>query len=230
MERQPAQIWLGTTMAGQTVTVWVSATTLHVFHRDQLIKTHPITLTPEDLAKLNTRGRPGRPSPATALPTGQLPANVMVEVDRQVNNCGMVSIAGKQISVGSPLAGKRVTLRIDTQLIHVIADGVLTGTRPSPLTQEQRRRLHGARLSGPVPGLPTRVTHVQRVVSSSGSLMAAGTKFHIGHAHRGKAVTIALEDTQFRILHQGQELATHPRPHTKEVTHTRASGHIDYET
>jgi hypothetical protein len=28
-----------------------------------------------------------------------------------------------------PLAGKRVTLRIDTQLIHVITDGVLTGTR-----------------------------------------------------------------------------------------------------
>ncbi|GLY86464.1 hypothetical protein Airi02_043930 [Actinoallomurus iriomotensis] len=52
------QIWLGTTMAGQTVTVWVSATTLHVFHHDQLIKTHPVTLTPEDLAKLNTRSRP----------------------------------------------------------------------------------------------------------------------------------------------------------------------------
>jgi hypothetical protein len=185
---------------------------------DQLIKTHPVTLTPEDLAKLNTRARPGRPSPATALPTGDLPTEAIVEVDRQVNNCGIVSIAGK-----------RVTLRIDTQLIHVIADGILTGTRPNPLTPEQRRRLHGARMSGPTPDLPAQVTRVQRVVSSSGSVMVAGTKFHIGHAHRGKVVTVALEDTQFRILHQGQELATHPRTTIKEVNRTRASGHINYE-
>ena len=223
------QIWLGTTMAGQTVTVWVSSTTLHVFHRDQLIKTHQVTLTPEDLAKLNARGRPGRPSPATALPAGELPADTTIEVDRLVNHCGMVSIAGKQISVGIPLAGKRVTLRIDAQLIHVIADGVLTGTRPSPLTPAQRGRLHGARMSGPIPDLPAKVTHVQRVVSGSGSLMVAGAKFHIGHSHRGKVVTVALEDTQFRILHQGQELATHPRTMIKEVNRTRASGHIDYE-
>ncbi|WP_141961744.1 IS481 family transposase [Actinoallomurus bryophytorum] len=224
------QIWLGTSLAGQTVTVWVSATTLHVFHQDQLIKTHPITLTPEDLTRLNTRGRPGRPSPATALPVGELPADAVVEVDRLVNHCGMVSIAGKQISVGIPLAGKRVTLRIDAQLIHVITDGVLTGTRPNPLTHQQRSHLHGARMSGPAPGLPTQVTHVQRVVSSSGALMIAGTKFHIGHAHRGKVVTVVLEDTQFRVLHQGQELATHPRTTIKEVTRTRASGHINYET
>jgi transposase InsO family protein len=223
------QIWLGPTMAGQTVTVWVSATTLHVFHRDQLIKTHPVTLTSQDLAKLNTHSRPGRPSPATALPAGELPTDAVVEIDRLVNHCGMVSIAGKQISVGIPLAGKRVTLRIDTQLIHVIADGILTGTRPSPLTHQQRARLHGARMSGPAPGLPAQVTQVQRVVSSSGSLMVAGTKFHIGHVHRGKVVTVTLEDTQFRILHQGQELATHPRTRIKEVTRTRASGHIDYE-
>jgi hypothetical protein len=59
--------------------------------------------------------------------------------------------------------------------------------------------------------------------------MVAGTKFQMRHVHRGKVVTVALEDTQFRILHQGQELATHPRTTIKEVTRTRASGHIDYE-
>jgi len=85
-------------------------------------------------------------------------------------------------------------------------------------------------MSRPVPGLPAQVTHVQRVVSDSGAVMVAGTKFHIGHAHRGKVVTIALEDTQFRVVHQGQELATHPRTTIKEVTRTRASGHINYET
>jgi hypothetical protein len=45
----------------------------------------------------------------------------------------MVSVAGKQISPGSPLTGKCVTLRIDTQLVHGIADGGLTGTGPLSL-------------------------------------------------------------------------------------------------
>jgi integrase len=107
------QIWLGTTMAGQTVTVWVSATTLHVFHRDQLIKTHPVTITPEDLAKLHARGRPRRPSPATALPTGDLPAEVTVEVDRQVNNCGMSPVAAR---LGH--ADPSITLRVYAHVIN----------------------------------------------------------------------------------------------------------------
>jgi transposase InsO family protein len=223
------QIWLGTAMAGQTVTVWASATTLHLFHRDQLIKTHPVTLTPADLARLHSSGRPGRPSPATAPPADHLPPSAAVEIDRMVNNSGLVSIAGKQISVGIPLAGKRVTLRIDAHLIQVIADGILTGTRPSPLTDQQRSRLHGARLSAMTPDLPQRVPHVQRVISSNGALTVAGAKLHVGHAHRGKIVIVALEDTQFRILHQGQELAVHPRTVIKEVNRLRASGHIDYE-
>jgi hypothetical protein len=84
-------------------------------------------------------------------------------------------------------------------------------------------------LSAMTPDLPQRVPHVQRVISSNGALTVAGAKLHVGHAHRGKIVIVALEDTQFRILHQGQELAVHPRTVIKEVNRLRASGHIDYE-
>lgn len=47
------------------------------------------------------------------------------------------------------------------------------------------------------------------MVSSQGSLMVAGTKIHLGHAHRGKIVTIIIEDSQFRILHDGNQLSAH---------------------
>ncbi|MBB2749005.1 UNVERIFIED_ORG: hypothetical protein FHR35_008917 [Microbispora rosea subsp. rosea] len=120
------QIWLGRPRAGQQVTVWVSATTMHVFSGQELLKTHPVLLTEGDLARLMTQGgRPGRPSPATALPLGPLPADAVVVIDRQVTGSGCVNVAGKLIGVGLPLAGKRATLRIDASLMQVIVDGTL---------------------------------------------------------------------------------------------------------
>jgi transposase InsO family protein len=225
------QIWLGTSLAGQQVTLRLDHTTLHVFHHGQLIKTHPVTLDGKDLAQLRAAGgRPARPSPATALPPGPLPADAIVEVQRLVGGGGCVGIGGKQISAGIHLAGQRVTLRIDAKLIQVITtDGVLTRTLPSPLPPTARGRLHGARLAGPAPAPVTAALRVTRVVSSQGALMVAGVKIHLGHVHRGKVVTVVIEDSQFTILHDGTQLATHPRTIIKEVTRRSASGHIDYK-
>lgn len=223
------QIWLGRQRAGQPVTVWVSATTMHVFSGQELLKTHPVLLTEGDLDRLMTQGgRPGRPSPATALPPGPLPADAVVEIDRQVTGSGCVNVAGKLIGVGLPLAGKRATLRIDASLMQVIVDGTLVKTLPSPITGPGRRRLQGARLAGLTPAAPAGAVQVERVVSHTGSVKVAGCKLQIGSIHRGKVVTIVLEETQFRILYQGQELSTHPRVVVKEVKRLRASGNIDY--
>jgi hypothetical protein len=60
-------------------------------------------------------------------------------------------------------------------------------------------------------------------------MMVAGTKIHLGHVHRGKVVTVVIEDSQFRILHDGIQLATCPRTVIKEVTRRNASGHANYE-
>jgi hypothetical protein len=223
------QIWLGKPLAGQKVTLRLDRTSLHVFHDGQLIKTHPVTLAGTDLARLRaTGGKPARPSPATALPPGPLPADAVIEVQRLVGAGGCVGIGGKQVSAGIHLAGQRVTLRLDAKLIHVItADGVRARTLPSPLTPTARGRLHGARLAGPPPASPPAL-QVSRVVSSQGGLMVAGVKIHLGHVHRGKVVTVVIEDSQFRILHDGTQLATCPRTVIKEVTRRSASGHIDY--
>lgn len=224
------QIWLGRARSGQQVTIWVSSTTMHVFVGDERFKTHPVTLTSADLGRLMADGgRAGRPSPATALSAGPLPADVVVEVDRQVNNAGCVGLAGELVSVGLPLAGKRVTLRIDAQTVQVIADGVLMRTKPSPLAPAQRGRLQGVRLAGTPPTAPEAFPRVERVVSSSGSLKVAGCKVQVGQVHRGKVVTIVLEQTQLRVLFEGELLSVHPRTTVKEVNRLRASGHIDYE-
>jgi hypothetical protein len=69
---------------------------------------------------------------------------------------------------------------------------------------------------------------VIRVVSSQGGLMVAGVKIYLGHVHRGKVVTVVIEDNQFRILHDGTLLATCPRTVIKEVTRRSASGHPGY--
>ena len=58
----------------------------------------------------------------------------------------------------------------------------------------------------------------------------AGVKIHLGHVHRGKVVTVVIEDSQFRILHDGTRLAACPRTVIREVTRRSASGHPGYQT
>ena len=57
----------------------------------------------------------------------------------------MVSIAGKYHSVGQQSAGRRITLRLETTLAHIVLDGVLARTITLTLTPTQRARLQGAR-------------------------------------------------------------------------------------
>jgi alkylation response protein AidB-like acyl-CoA dehydrogenase len=103
----------------------------------------------------------------------------------------------------------------------------LARTLPSPLPPAARGRLHGARLAGPPPATPAAM-RVTRVVSSQGGLMVAGVKIHLGHVHRGTVVTVIIQDSQFRITHDGTQLATCPRTVIKEVTRRSASGHPGY--
>jgi hypothetical protein len=64
-----------------------------------------------------------------------------VEIQRTVNATGTVSIAGRYHSVGQQFAGRRITLRLETTLAHVVVDGVLARTIPLMLDPAQRARL-----------------------------------------------------------------------------------------
>jgi hypothetical protein len=141
------QFWLGTHRAGDTVTLWIDTTTVHLAVNGVHLKTLPSRMTTSDLARLRaTGGRPAGPPPTTAAaPTRP------IEIHRTVNPAGCVSIAGHQINVGTHHGRRRITLHLDDQLAHVIVDHTRTRTLPLRLTSAQRSRLRTAQFPQATP-------------------------------------------------------------------------------
>ena len=218
------QFWLGPARAGLPVTLWMDTTTVHVSLAGCYLKTLPSRLSVVDLARLRAEGaRPAGPPPVRQ-PSGLLAE--AVDIERTVSGCGAVRLAGGQVSVGLPLAGRRVTLRLEAGLMHVIADGVLARTVPFPLSPGQRARLYGARLAGPAPHPAEGPLRVGRRVSCQGSLQVAGQRVQVGMGHAGKTVTVEVDESMLRIVDEhGQLLALVPRTNSKEVKRFKAYGY-----
>jgi Integrase core domain len=140
------RIKLGPARAGQLAHVWADEYSIHVLIGGQLVKTVPSSLNAEDLATLTMRGaRPAGPPPAAPAPAkaGALPGGTVIEVDRNVDGNGTADLAGHRVKVGPELARRRVTLRLDGHLVHVISGGVLAKTLPSPIPAAGRATLRG---------------------------------------------------------------------------------------
>jgi hypothetical protein len=219
------QFWFGPARAGLPVRLWIDTTTVHLSLDGRHFKTLPSRLNTVDLARLRAEGAtsagppPARPSP------GLLASGVAVEVDRTVNASGVVHLAGAQLCIGQQLAGRRVTLRIDRHLLHVIAGGVLWRTVPFTLPDQHRARIQGARLAGPPPPTADGPTRVQRRVSARGGTQVIGQRVQVGFPHAGKVVTIEVEDSVLRVLDEhDQVLTVVPRTSHKEVKRHKAYG------
>jgi len=168
------QFWLGPARAGRTLTLWIDTTTVHLSLDGQHFKTLPSRLTSLDLTRLRAHGaRPAGPPPPARPSWTELTAGAPVEIHRSVNAVGMVSIAGHYRSVGQQFAGRRITLRLETTVAHVIIDGVLTRTIPLTLTPTQRARLQGAR--------PTRSGSPDRPATRSGPAHGVLPRRHSNH-------------------------------------------------
>ena len=99
------QFWLSPARAGQTVTLWIDTTSVHLSIGGWRIKTVPSRLSEADMARLRrTDGRPAGPPPAGPSP-GTLAASRCVEVDRLVNGIGGITLLNRLILVGSPWPG-----------------------------------------------------------------------------------------------------------------------------
>jgi hypothetical protein len=216
------QFWLSPARAGQTVTLWMDTTSVHLSIGGWRVKTVPSRLTEVDLARLRRAdARPAGPPPAGPSP-GALAASKCVEVDRLVNGTGGVTLLNRLVLVGFPLAGQRARLRLDGQLMHVITqDGKLWRTLACPIPPGQRHRLQGVRLAGPAP-LPEAALTVQRRVSSRGGIMVAKQKIHVGMSHAGKIVTVACEKNSFRLVIDGDTVAEVPRTTSREIDRYKA--------
>jgi hypothetical protein len=213
------QVWLGPAMSGRQVTLWIDAISLHVLADGARIKTLPSRLGVAELARLAAhRARPAGPSP---LPAGD---GAVIEVDRTVNATGGVSLGDQQVGVGSPLAGQRVTLRMEGPLMAVLGhDGSLLRTLACPSPAGRRYRLRGARRARSLPPQPGGPITVQRRVSSRGGLMVARQTIHAGMIHAGKVATVICENTRFRVVIDGEVAAVVPRTTTSEVRRYKAN-------
>jgi transposase InsO family protein len=213
------QVWLGPALSGRQITVWVDAVSLHVLLDGARIKTLPSRLGATELSRLAANGaRPAGPSP---LPAGD---GAVIEVDRTVNATGLVSLADQQAGVGLPLAGQRVTLRMEGPLMAVLGhDGTLLRTMACPIAADRRYRLRGARRGRSLPPQPGGPITVQRRVSSRGGLMVARQKIHAGMIHAGKVATVICENTCFRVVIDGETAAVVPRTTTSEVHRYKAN-------
>jgi len=119
------QVWLGPAMTGRTVRLRAGLTQVHVLAGGHRIKTLPSRLDARDLARLAAAGaQPAGPPP---LPPA---CGDVTEAGRTVNAPGDVSLGDHIICAGLPLAGQRVTLRLDGPVAHILAGGVLVRTPP----------------------------------------------------------------------------------------------------
>jgi transposase InsO family protein len=222
---QAQRIKMGPDRAGALAHVWADEHSVHILIGGRLVKTVPSALSTQDLHELRLRGAvPAGPPPADPAPRNRrLPAGAVIEVDRTVAADGTIGLAGHDLAVGTQLAGQRVTARLDGYLVHVIANGVLAKTLPSPVPVEQRGQLRGARMATTtVTAAPAGPITVERRVPTDGIVMVTRQRLRVGRTHAGKLVTIIVEDTHLRVLHNGEELALHPRQNNRPVTRFKA--------
>jgi integrase-like protein/Mu transposase-like protein len=220
---------MGKALAGEVARVWADEVTVHVLIGGKPAKTVPSALDAEDLAELRMRGAaPAGPPPATPAPARAepLPAGTVIEVSRTVDVNGNADLAGRKVKIGPELARSKVTLRLDGHLLHVIADGVLAKTLPSPVAADDRAGLRGARIADtPLPAPAPGPVSVQRKVPKDGVIMVTRQRLRVGAAYAGKIVTVHVEDTHFRVTCDGADIALHPRNEQRPVTRWRAKIH-----
>jgi transposase InsO family protein len=214
------QIWLGPAMTGRTVRLWAGLKQVHVLLDGHRIKTLPSRLDARDLGRLAAAGAQAAGPPPLPPASGDV-----TEVDRTVNASGNVSLGDHVISAGLPLAGQRVTLRLDGPVAHVLAAGVLTRTVACPVPPEARPRLRGARPgTTQAPRLPEPLV-VARCVSVRGSVMVGGQKIQVGLAHAHKTVQVTVGTDTYEITVEPGITVTAARTSSRDIRRHKASNY-----
>jgi transposase InsO family protein len=219
------QFWFGPQRAGAQVRLWIDTTTVHVAVDGRHLKTLPSRLSTRDLARLRADGaHPAGPPPAR--PAAALAQGGPVEIDRTVSRNGVVVVGGIQLPIGSPLAGRRVTLRLEAHTAHVITDGYLWRSVPFTLPPAKRVRLQGARQPGPPPQARRGPVRVERRVSSRGGIQVIRQRIHVGMGHAGRTVTVEVDEHHLRVHDHNDELLTVvARTNPAEPTRHKVYGH-----
>ena len=214
------QIRLGPALTGRTVRLWAGLDRVHVLLDGYRVKTLPSRLDARDLARLAAAGaRPAGPPP---LPPA---SGDVIEVERTVNASGNVSLGDHMLSAGLPLAGQRVTLRLDGPVAHILTGGILARTIACPLLPEARSRLRGARAgTAQPPRLPEPLV-VTRRVSARGAIMIGGQKIQVGLAHARKTAEVSVEADTYQVTVEPGITITAPRTTSRDIRRHKASNY-----
>ncbi|MFD4346340.1 IS481 family transposase [Streptomyces coelicoflavus] len=195
------QFWLGPARAGLAVTFWADTSVIHLLIAGMRIKTVRSHLSVADLGRLAARG--GRAAGPSPLPAG---GGVAFEVDRVVNNSGLVGLGGHQVLAAEILGGRQVGIRIDDETLSFFdpSSRELLRVRTNPLTSEEVRRLRGLRPAGPPPRPRAEPVRVQRRVSAVGTVMVCRQVVSLGRPYAGQTVTVHVSDTTITVDLDGQ--------------------------
>jgi hypothetical protein len=150
----------------------------------------------------------------------------VIEVERTVNASGNISLGDHIISVGLPLAGQRVTVRLDGPVAHILSGGILARTVACPVPGKARAQLRGGR-AGTVqpPRLPEPLT-VTRRVSVRGAIMIGGQRIQVGLPHARKTAEVTVESDTYQITVESGITVTAPRTTSREIRRHKASNYI----
>ncbi|WP_455711833.1 IS481 family transposase [Streptomyces avermitilis] len=195
------QFWLGPARSGLTVTFWADTSVIHLLIAGTRIKTVRSHLSAADLGRLAARG--GRAAGPSPLPAGD---GAAFEVDRVVNNSGLVGLGGHQVLAAEILGGRQVGIRIDEETLSFFdpSSRELLRVRANPLTSEEVRRLRGLRPAGPPPRPGIEPVRVQRRISAVGTIMVCQQVVSLGRPYAGQTVTVHVSDTTLTVELDGQ--------------------------
>jgi hypothetical protein len=192
-----AAVWLGPARAGLTVRFWADTEVIHLSIAGARVKSVASHLTVADLQKLVVAGASNAgPPPIPTLTNG-----AAVEVDRVISRAGTFTLGGHILVGAAILAGRQVGIRIEptTLLLFDLDTRTLLRTRPNPLTDEQVRRLRGARPAGPPPRPAQEPVRVQRLADHTGVVSVCGQRVGVGRAYARRTLTVAVSDTTLAI-------------------------------
>jgi hypothetical protein len=149
----------------------------------------------------------------------------VIEVERTVNASGNISVGNHIISAGLPLAGQRVTVRLDGPVAHILSGGILARTVACPVPGQARVRLRGgcAGTAQP-PRLPVPLV-VSRRVSVRGAIMIGGQRIQVGLPHAGKTAQVTVEPDTYQITVGPGITVTAPRTTSRDIRRHKASNY-----
>jgi hypothetical protein len=147
----------------------------------------------------------------------------VIELERTVSAAGNISLGDHAIGAGLPLAGQRVTLRLEGPVAHILADRTLVRTLACPVPEEVRPRLRGARAgTASRPQLPE-PQKVLRRVSAHGTIMVGGQRIQVGFTHAGKTADVTIDADTYHVTIDDRIAVTAPRATSRDIRRHKAS-------